>query len=205
MRRLFAALGIGMAGMAAAEDGYYGKYETPVYEVVQTVGTAELRSYAPHLVAVVTVQGDRRGSLNRGFRELAGYIFGGNQGSQSVDMTSPVGQTPAQIDMTSPVSQSGTDGVWEVTFTMPRAYTTDSLPRPNSEAVRFEEVPARRMLVLQFSGRAGTSVLNERQTELVRIAQAAGISLDGPPVFSFYDDPFTAPWARRNEVGFVIE
>ena len=87
---------------------------------------------------------------------------------------------------------------------MPRAYTMDSLPAPSSTAVRFVEVPARQMLVLQFSGRATSSILANRTDELSGIADAAGLTLDGPPTFQFYDDPFTAPWARRNEVAFVL-
>ena len=88
---------------------------------------------------------------------------------------------------------------------MPRAYTMESLPVPNSNVVRFVDVPARQMLVLQFSGRATSSVLEDRTAELEAIAGEAGLALDGPPAFNFYDDPFTAPWARRNEVAFVIE
>lgn len=205
MKRILAALGIGAASMAAAEDGYYGKYETPRYEVVTEYGAAELRSYAPHLLAVVAVRGDRRGALNQGFRTLAGYIFGGNDGGASVAMTSPVTQAPTQIDMTAPVTQTGDDGIWEVTFMMPTEFTRDTLPAPNNDAVRFVEVPSRQMLVATFSGRSTDRVLTAQTEALRRLAGEAGIAITGEPTFMFYDDPFTLPGNRRNEVGFRVE
>lgn len=204
MRRILAALGIGAASMASAQDGYYGKYETPSYSVEQVIGEAEVRRYEPHLLAVVSVRGDQRGALNQGFRALAGYIFGGNEGSASVAMTSPVTMQPEQIAMTSPVTQTQEDGIWTVTFMMPSQYTRDTLPTPNNAAVRFIEVPAQRMVVLTFSGRGTVSAMEEQTARLTQIAQNAGLATQGAPVYMYYDDPFTAPWNRRNEVGFEL-
>jgi len=180
-----------MSGQAQAQDGFYGKYETPQYSIEQTVGPAEVRLYAPHVLAVVSVQGDQRDALNRGFRALAGYIFGGNEGAQSVAMTSPVTQ----------VSEGNH---WEVTFMMPRQYTLKTLPVPNSEAVRFQEVPARRMIVLTFSGRTTDRALTARTDELRVLVDTASLLTEGDPIFMYYDDPFTLPFARRNEVAFRL-
>lgn len=190
--------------MATAQDGYYGKYETPRYEVIAQYGEAELRDYAPHVLAVVVVQGDRRGALNKGFRTLAGYIFGGNDGGASVAMTSPVTQAPTQIEMTAPVAQTANDGMWEVTFMMPTEYTRDTLPVPDNAAVRFVEVPARRMFVLTFSGRATERSLRTRTGALRQAATDAKVEIEGEPIFMFYDDPLTLPGNRRNEVGFLV-
>lgn len=183
--------------MASAQDGYYGKYETPRYDVSAVYGAAELRTYAPHLLAVVSVRGDRRGALNQGFRALAGYIFGGNDAGASVAMTSPVTQAPAD-------AQSVGEDVWEVTFMMPKQYTRENLPSPKNDAVRFVDVPARQMLVLTFPGRATTRTLTDKTADLRTIAQTAGLTLEQTPTFMFYDDPFTLPGQRRNEVGFVV-
>lgn len=205
MRKLLSALGITAAitGPAASENGTNGKYETPQYDVVRTVGAAEIRSYAPYILAEVAVRGDQRRALNQGFRALAGYIFGGNDGGASVSMTSPVAQSNT-IAMTAPVGQTGDADIWTVTFMMPSSYTMNTLPTPNNAAVRFSEVPARDMAVLTFSGRANTAALQRRTDELTAILAGAGLDPIGPPVFMFYDDPFTLPMARRNEVGFVL-
>lgn len=205
MRKLLSILGItaAMTGPAAAEQGTYGKYETPQYEVVRSVGAAEIRSYAPYILAEVAVRGDQRGALNQGFRALAGYIFGGNDGGASVSMTAPVAQSNS-IAMTAPVGQTGDGDVWTVTFMMPRSYSMDTLPTPNNDAVRFAQMPAREMIVLTFSGRATTTALQQRTEELSTLVAQAGLTTTGAPVFMFYDDPFTLPMARRNEVGFVL-
>lgn len=194
MKRALASLGLAaaIASPASGQDGSYGKYEAPSYSVEAQIGDAEIRRYDPQTLAMVTVSGGQRDALNRGFRALAGYIFGGNAGGQSIAMTSPVTQT------------APTDGVSTVTFMVPRAWSVDTLPQPNNRAVAFREVAERRMLVLTFSGRAGPSILAAREAELREIATQAGLTLVGGAEYAFYDDPFTMPWTRRNEVAFEI-
>jgi hypothetical protein len=194
MRRILTALGVGvaMSGTANAEDGFYGKYETPRYDVVQQLGAAELRDYAPHILASVAVRGDQGDALSSGFRALAGYIFGGNDVGASVSMTSPVAQTRAA-------------DAWTVTFMMPTDFTLNTLPTPTNAAVRFSEVPAQRMLVLTFSGRARGSALDERSAQISQIAADAGLQTSGTPVFMFYDGPMTLPFMRRNEVALAVQ
>ncbi|SLN30792.1 SOUL family heme-binding protein [Pseudooctadecabacter jejudonensis] len=204
MRKLLSVLGIGLASMATAQDthqdGYYGKYETPSYTVQATLEGAEVRQYAPHLLAVVAVRGDRRGALNRGFRTLAGYIFGGNEQGASVSMTSPVTQKGADQSASSDI-----DDIWEVTFMMPTEFNRSTLPAPNNPAVRFVDVPERRMLVATFTGRATSSVLEDQTNRLRALAANQNLTLTGAPTFMFYDGPATLPNRRRNEVGFVID
>ena len=82
--------------------------EQPRYQVLQSDGAFELRQYEPMLVAHVEVEGDASGARNAGFRLLAGYIFGGNQGQRKIEMTAPVTQAAApageKIAMTAPVT-----------------------------------------------------------------------------------------------------
>lgn len=199
------AMGFGFVGSLAVAQGSYHGYEAPSYTVERTVGAAELRLYAPHLLAEVTVQGDQRQAVGLGFRVLAGYIFGGNTTAADVAMTVPVAQRPSeQIAMTAPVAQSGAGQDWVISFMMPARYSRDTLPVPKDDRVRFVETTPERQLVLQFPGRAGTSQLNSQTESLRQIAADAGIMLGAGPYFYFYDDPFTLPWNRRNEVAFVV-
>jgi hypothetical protein len=188
-------------------QGTYRGYETPAYTVERTLRDgAEIRAYTPHLLAEVTVPGDRSQALQRGFGVLAGYIFGGNSGSASVAMTSPVTQRQSEsIAMTSPVTQTGSAGAWTVTFMMPSDYTRDTLPVPDNTAIRFFEAPAERQVVLTFAGFATDRALEKQVASLRQLASAEGLAISGNPIFHFYDDPFTAPWNRRNEVAFVLE
>lgn len=205
MRKLMTILATAFLLTPAAGAETYRGYETPAYKVERRIGTAEVRVYAPALVAEVTVRGTRQGAANRGFRILAGYIFGKNDGSARIDMTTPVGQARGEkIAMTTPVAQAGAEGLWTIRFTMPATYTRDTLPKARDPHIRFLDLPERRVLVLQFSGMPGDKVLAEAADRLRGIAAAAGLKPQGAPEYQFYDPPLTLPWNRRNEVLFAL-
>ena len=173
----------------------YRNTEIPSYSVEQRLGDAEIRQYAPRITAEVTVSGNRSDAISAGFRLLAGYIFGGNAGQEKVAMTAPVAQKTAT---------AAQDGAWVVQFTMPSKYTMDSLPVPQNKSIRLVAQAPESQVVMQFSGRAGESVLAGKEADLRAIAAANSLDLGAGPIYSFYDDPFTLPWNRRNEVAFVL-
>lgn len=184
----------------------YGKYETPRYSVLMEDGAFEVRSYEPALMAEVTVRASQSTALRKGFQILAGYIFGGNLSAESVAMTAPVTQSASEtIAMTSPVTQTGSDGLWTVGFMMPRAYTMDSLPTPNNEAIRFVMKEPMQQIAVTFSGRASDERMATKEAELRGFAQSKGLDVTGAAQYLYYDDPFTLPWKRRNEVTLAIK
>lgn len=191
------------AGPTGAVADSYGKYETPPYVVEQVIGDVEIRQYAPHIVAEVRVRGDRRRALSAGFRVLAGYIFGDNTAKASVAMTAPVAQSQT-IDMTSPVGQVENDGVWTVSFTMPSEWTLETLPVPNAAEIRLREVQGDKQAALIFSGRGTDAAIATAEQQLRATLSDAGIAADGPVSIAFYDDPMTLPWNRRNEVALSL-
>jgi hypothetical protein len=85
--------------------------EEPAYEVQRRLGDAEVRLYAPYVVAEVEVPGPAEAAGNRAFPILAGYIFGKNQGERKLAMTAPVTQAvqPVKLAMTAPVAGSMKD------------------------------------------------------------------------------------------------
>lgn len=193
MHRFVALLAVIMGlGMGMAQAQTHNGYETPAYKVERADGAVEVRLYEPFVLAEVTVQGDRREAIGRGFRILAGYIFGGNAEEQKVAMTAPV-------------AQSGGGGSWVVQFMMPRAYRLETLPRPKDGQIRFQETDAVRQAVIRFSGMATAGALAKQEQALRDWAAAQGITLGAGPRYYFYDDPLTMPWNRRNEVAFVLE
>jgi hypothetical protein len=200
---LLSAAATAAGGRAMGETRYRG-YEGPAYAVEVQDGAFELRLYAPQIVAEVTVRGDRRAALSRGFRVLAGYIFGGNDGAAKVAMTAPVAQEPARIAMTAPVAQQAAQhaagDAWVVRFTMPSDLTLATLPRPRDPAVRLVELPGDRQAVLRFSGLAGAGTWAAREAELAAWVATRGLTPAGALRHYWYDDPFTLPWRRRNEV-----
>jgi hypothetical protein len=193
LKWIILALGVAMAGQAGAEDSHKG-YEMPPYTVDWQDGTREIRSYGPHLLAEVKVSGGRSGAIQKGFRVLAGYIFGGNATGEKIAMTVPVAQTP----------EAGGE-TWTVSFMMPARYSTDTLPAPRTDAIRFVTAGPSRQLVERFSGLPGTAGLSDRAKALRAWAEQQGYRVLEGPHYYFYDAPMTLPWKRRNEVAFTIE
>lgn len=197
MGLLLAALAGGTVlggGAVQAEGQTHKGYEMPPYRVERVEDGQELRAYGPHLVAEVTVRGDRSTAVGRGFSVLAGYIFGGNQGGEKLAMTVPVAQTP----------ETGEGDLWVVRFMMPRDQTLDSLPRPSDDRIRLVALPGDRQVVTVFSGLPDTADLAARAEALRAWAEGAGLTVLAGPHYYFYDGPMTLPWNRRNEVAFTI-
>lgn len=213
---IFAAL-LAMPALAAANDSAAArklpsdKYEQPRFELIERVGNIEIRRYKPMLLAEVTLEGERERAISEGFRVLAGYIFGGNQGQQNIAMTSPVTQTPAtpeKIAMTSPVTQTPEDAQgkrWTVAFMMPDKYTLESLPKPNSERIRFRMTEPQTRATIRFDGISSARNLSAHREALLAFATERKLNIRGEPVVAFYDDPFTLPWNRRNEWWIAIQ
>ena len=127
--RYFAA--IATATVLSLSSPMASAIEEPQYTVVRQYAGFEIREYAPYLVAEVLVAGPAEEAGNQGFRILAGYIFGKNQGERKISMTAPVAQTPApaRIEMTAPVTQAAADGGYFVQFTKESAVKSASAPR----------------------------------------------------------------------------
>lgn len=183
--------------------------ESPRRQVELTEGKVELRRYAPYVVAEVEVGGDQKQAVRVGFRKLASYIFGANQGRAKIAMTAPVAQARAKkgekIAMTAPVAQTpAAAGRWTVQFMMPSAYSLDTLPRPNDPDVRFRQEPARRMAVLTYSGVANATNFAERTRELETWIAAKGLKARSGPTLAQYDPPWTPWFMRRNEVQIEV-
>lgn len=180
--------------------------ETPRYATVLADGDFEVRDYPPLVVAEVRRQGGRQEALSQGFGPLARYIFAKEREGERIAMTAPVvQQRQGAIPMTAPVTQSRlADGDWSVRFIMPASYTLDQLPAPASAGgesqVRLTQIPARRTAVVRFSGRTPDTVLADQERALREWMADRGLQPAAPPVYAYYNDPFTPGPLRRNEV-----
>jgi len=181
--------------------------EEPAFRTVLQEGAYEIRDYPALVVAEVTVAGDQDGAASKGFRLLAGYIFGGNKRRQGIAVTAPVGQEPAseKIAMTAPVTQTRNAGEWVVRFTMPSAYSLETLPEPNDPKVHLRVVPPTRFAVLRFSGLASQADVEARIAELAAWMKSRHLRNTGPASLAQYDPPWTLWFLRHNEVMIPIE
>lgn len=181
--------------------------EEPQFEVISAEGQIELREYGPILAAEVQVQGSRDEAVNSGFRILAAFIFGDNQGEAKIAMTAPVTQSSdatiqngEEINMTAPVTQSGSGSNWRIRFMMPQAYTKETLPVPNDQRIKIIELPPRRIVVIRFSGMWTENNLTTQKQTLADYIKTNKLRPIGDPTFAFYDPPWKPFFWRRNEV-----
>ena len=192
---------------AKEEFGSYRGYEMPRYTILTKEPQAEIRQYPPQLMAEVTVEGDREKAVRAGFRILAAYIFGDNHSAAKVAMTTPVTQEPASenIAMTTPVIQKKSGYAWVVRFGMPKKYTKETLPKTNNARIRFVTTKPSKRAVIRFAGFARDRVIAEQTRLLEAFITTQKLTRIGDPALAYYDDPFTLPWNRRNEIMIEVK
>lgn len=183
--------------------------EEPKYSVLEKSPPFELRSYAPMIVAEVQVEGDLDEASGQGFRLIAAYIFGQNQVSEKIAMTTPVAveeQTSksAKIAMTTPVNIESKAGQWMVSFVMPSEYTMDSLPKPLNSKVQLRQIPATKKAVISFSGFYDSQKVAEKTIELEGWMKTKNLQAISVSKFARYNPPWTLPFMRRNEIMFDV-
>ncbi len=188
--------------LAGAASRTASGVEEPEYRVALAERDFEIREYAPVIVAETTVEGDWHAAGNAGFRRLADYIFGANDGGRKIPMTAPVsqGRGGQKIAMTAPVAQERRGESWVLAFTMPSEYTLDRLPVPDDPAVRLRPVGERRVAAIRFSGTWDESRFEAKAAELRRWLALKGETAIGEPVTARYNPPWTPWFLRRNEV-----
>lgn len=180
MKKILFALTLIVSQSAMASD-----IEEPQWQLVETLEQVEVRHYAPSIQAVTEI--DSSAKTSSGFRRLAGYIFGGNERSQTIAMTAPV-------------QESLMDDRPLMAFTMPSEYDLEQLPAPADSRVTIVPVPARTVAAIRFSGWATGSKVAKMQKRLLATLEDHGVEVVGEPVLNQYNPPWTAPFLRRNEV-----
>lgn len=179
----------------------------PPHQVLKTDGKVEVRQYRPQLIAETFVQKDYDGAGSVGFRRLAGYIFGGNLAKESIAMTAPVLQEPRSqsIAMTAPVLQGKTPEGWWMAFILPAEITLDNAPEPTNPEVKLRELPAQKMVSLQYTGRNSPERMAENAALLAQWIAKEGLQPVSAPKMASYDPPWTLWFLRRNEVQVEVE
>ncbi|WP_276299773.1 SOUL family heme-binding protein [Halorussus lipolyticus] len=225
MRTRTKALLAGAGGLLTAWVGW-GAYvdrsteEVPSETVAEFDGV-ELRRY-PRLVLAETTAEDEATAFNRLFR----YISGENESGDEVAMTAPVASKGAKLPMTAPVRTRRSEtvesegeeismttpvrtesGSGEVTmaFYLPADYGPGDAPIPTDTAVRLAVEPARTLAVESFSWYATEDRVRRHRDALFDALDARGIEPRTRPTLLQYDDPWTPPFMRRNEVAVEVD
>jgi hypothetical protein len=165
--------------------------ETPEYEVLKKYGDVEIRKYPNMLVAKTALSNNSfENAGSNGFRTIANYIFGGNEGNQKIAMTAPV------------VMSMGDSA--SMYFVMPKQYAKDQLPKPIGNNVSIVEESAKVLAVLQYGGFSSDKDIKKNCEILQQELTKQNVSTKG----SFMYMGYNAPWDvvnRRNEVAIEVK
>lgn len=199
---------VGAAGVVLAGWIGWGIYatrsaESVPYERLRTLDGVELREY-PQTVLVETMAPDQRTA----FRRLFAYISGDNEAAESISMTTPVEtQAGESVAMTAPVrseSAAGTDDEVRISFYLPSEYSPETAPIPTDPTVRLVTEPAKRVAVKRFSWYAPDWRVSRQTQRLLSTVEKEGVDPAGEPYLLRYNDPWTPPFMRRNEVAVAV-
>ncbi len=174
--------------------------ETVKYEILKKLDKVEIRRY-PRIV-IAKVSNHETDSFGVLFR----FISGDNKAKEKVRMTAPVVSQDAsqEIRMTSPVlSEFSNEGY--MAFVLPSEFSLETTPEPLDNRVKIEELPARVVAVLRFSGSWSEKHFEAKTQELLDEIAEAKIRTRGSIFTMLYNPPFMPGFLRRNEVAIEIE
>ena len=194
--RMLGSVALSFMGLFALTPGTAMAIEEPKFQVLLAEGPFEHRLYKGFVVAETELAGDFDSASRNGFRRVAGYIFGDN--------LAPTGES-RKIAMTAPVTVEPKEEGWRLHFVMPSQEGLATLPKPNNPEVKIREVPAHEVASVRFSGWTTEAAINEQTEKLREWIKARGLVEQGPAQVARYNDPFTLPWRRRNEILIPVQ
>jgi DNA gyrase inhibitor GyrI len=166
-------------------------YQSAPYQVVRSDGNFEVRDY-PALTVIETPMTHAGNSADGSFMRLFRYITGQNEAK-------------AKIPMTTPVFMSGNSPDAIMSFVLPATLSVDKTPKPLDGSVKVRILPAGRYAVLRFSGGRNSKPEAESFDRLKAWMGTQGLRTSSPPVYAYFDPPWTPGFIRRNEVMLRIE
>ena len=167
------------------------KIETYPYVVNKKYKAFEIRTYDAALFTTVKLSSNKyKTESSRGFSILAGYIFGKNEKSQ-------------KIAMTSPVSMSLEDSM-TMMFMVPKKFNKESLPEPKNSQIEFKQEPKKTVAAIRFGGWANDKKIEKYKQKLIIALNSEGILYTNKFFFLGYNPPYEV-FNRRNEIIVVLE
>jgi len=161
-------------------------YEEANYEVMKKNEIYEIRKYSDRLAIETEIS--NQGSS---FRKLFKYISGDNENNQEIKMTTPVTQIEKKGNMT-------------MQFYLPSRFNKENIPIPSNSDIKVLNIKGGHYAVITYSGRASDKNFIKHKNILENELIKNNISILSPSIKATYNNPFTLPLLRRNEVMFVV-
>lgn len=183
---------LGTLGLVFVAVQFYLKYTTnsverQPYQVLEDKGEFELRLYPSVNIAQITSKSTSYDDMStKGFRKLAGYIFGGNDKDQKIAMTSPV-----QVDVN--------DSLSTMSFMMPTEYDINDLPTPKDGSVNIMKTEEEYVAAISFGGFANDAKIKENSAKLAKLLKENELVPAGNFRWLGYNPPYQII-GRKNEV-----
>ena len=166
--------------------------EKQAYKVIKKEDEFEIRYYPPATFATIQSTAKNYRELSgSGFRKIAGYIFGNNESSSKIAMT-----TPVHMD----INNEGSS----MSFVMPSAYDINNLPRPNDANVKLHQTPGEYVAAIAFGGFANDASIKKYAAELEKGLGNKGIKSIGHFRYLGYNPPYQLV-GRKNEIIVTVE
>lgn len=162
------------------------------YTLIKTMEEFEIRFYPRSILATVNMEESTyKNSANRGFRTLAGYIFGSNEKKESIAMTAPV-------------EMRFSDTTSSMSFVMPSKYSMEQLPVPNNKSVKLSYADEEYVAAIRYSGYSSDRDIASYTEKLKSLLEKNNIKYTGPFRYLGYNPPYEI-FGRRNEIVVRIE
>jgi hypothetical protein len=91
-----------------------------------------------------------------------------------------------------------------MSFILPKGISKRNAPTPDGQTIDLTTVPARKLATLTFSWFTPRSRVEKKTVELLNILEKNNIQTKGQPFLMRYNDPWTPPFLRRNEVAIEV-
>jgi len=168
------------------------KIEKQAYRVIKKEKEFEIRYYPSATFATIRSNVNTYRELSgSGFRKIAGYIFGNNETSTKIAMTSPVHME---------IGEEGSS----MSFVMPSKYSINNLPKPNDDNVEIYESKPEYVAAIEFGGYVNDATLKRYAEQLQKSLERHDIKPIGHYRYLGYNPPYQLI-NRRNEVIVQIE
>jgi len=161
--------------------------EEPPYVVLERLGDdVDIRKYSKQVWASTISREE-----NDAYTKLASYISGGNREKKEIPMIAPV------------ITRLAPEGVL-MAFVMPKELSTKDLPEPLTKDITFKEIDEKRLAAISFNGYMSGEDYERSHRIVEEKLHARGIKAKGGPFLLQYDDPWTPPLERRNEIAYEL-
>lgn len=123
-------------------------------------------------------------------------------------MTAPVRTVRGAVEpasMTAPVRTSRAAGSVTMAFFLPPSYGPERAPVPKDSRIHIVVEPPRTVAARRFSWYATRGRVRPHRRRLLDSLAEAGVETRGELVTLQYNDPWTPPFLRRNEVAVTID